>query len=116
MSNEATVYGSLVGLLRDCHATPRDVVTAETRLHHDLRMDGDDAVAFLNAVCERWDIEWSGFDFGRHFLGEAEVSSPFAWLGRRLFPETRRKVPITVGHLVSVIESGRWCEPNEAAV
>lgn len=116
MKPDSTVYDSIVRLLYEMQTTSNDLVTGETRLHHDLRMDGDDAIAFLNAISERWSIDWSGFEFGRHFLGESEVSSPFAWVGRRLVPEKRQKVPITVDHIVSVIEAGQWQEPNEAVV
>ena len=116
MSSGSQIFDQIVEILRDTHATPNDVLTAETRLHHDLQMDGVDAAAFLSAVSDRWSVEWSGFDFGRHFLSESEVSSPFAWLSRRAIPQNREKVPVTVGHLVSVVESGRWKEPSEAAV
>ena len=116
MNHDSATFDSVASLLRDTQATERDVVTAETRLRQDLRMDGDDAVAFLDQVARRWDVNFDGFEFGRFFLGEAEISSPVSWLVRRVSPNKRRKTPITVGHLVSVIDTGRWQNPDEAAV
>ena len=106
------IYGAVVKLLREEHATKHDTILPDTRLREDLSLDGDDAVAFLDAVCERWGLDWSRFEFRRHFLGEAEISSPFEWLARRLIPSRGKKVPITVAHVVSVIEQGCWREPG----
>ena len=115
MDEDSSTYDSVAGLLYDMQATARDVVTAETRLRQDLQMDGDDAVAFLDQVSRCWEVNLDGFEFTRFFLGEAEISSPVSWLLRRVSPSRRRKIPITVGHLVSVIDTGRWRDPDETA-
>lgn len=47
-------------------------LSADTRLLHDLGMDGTDAVEFMEAFSEEFDVDMSEFEFDRHF-----------WPGRR---------------------------------
>ena len=116
MRLDVTIYEEVVRLLIVMQAGEADVVTGNTRLHHDLQMDGDDAVEFVEVISDRWSIDWSGFEYSKYFRDEGEVCSLYNLVRDKVFGDKRPLVPITVDHLVSIIEAGKWRDPNEPAV
>jgi hypothetical protein len=63
----------LVTILRRDFLAETDVVSAGSRLFHDLRIYGDDAVALLNTIADEFDITTLEVDFSLYFPGEGLV-------------------------------------------
>jgi acyl carrier protein len=119
-------------------------VTPETRLLHDLGIDGDDAVELLLAFEQRFGVDLAALQFGRHFGPEGIPLSClvqiWAWMAVLLFAvlwwppaaalllafaltyEWRRwrrregsMHPLHVRDLVEAASAGRWVYPYEQA-
>ncbi len=56
MKANPDIYGAVVKLLREVHATKHDTILPDTRLREDLSLDGDDAVAFPIAYVARHEV------------------------------------------------------------
>jgi hypothetical protein len=83
----------------------------ETRLFHDLRVYGDDAYELLQQIHDAFGTSFRDLDFCAYFPNETEGG----WTYRidAFFRPSYRKKPLTLGHLVAVIEHGQWFEPAE---
>jgi len=79
-------------------------------------MEGDDAIEFFSALAERFSVDLSTLECHRFFRGEADISSPFSWIAGWIAPERNARIPVSVRHLVTVVEDGRWHDPTPAAV
>ena len=102
-------FDELASVLAELRAEPRGKITPSTRLREDLGIDGDDWDEVLVAIRERWQMDWSGFDFYRFFGEEPSWRSLF--LAVRDLLAGRRLQSLTVGHLHFVLQHGRWVEP-----
>lgn len=106
--------------------TGAKVVTADTRLHADLGMTGDDAERFLQAYAIKYDVDMGALEWQRYFeneptmadmlmpamvLGASVLSPAFAvrWQSAR---ESERE--ITIAHLAEVAGTKVWREPDAA--
>ena len=91
-------------------------LTPDTRLFHDLRIDGDDGGELLEAFCEAFDIRnMSEMDLSVYFGPEGGNPLDFLfdllfalWFGRSRF----QLVPITLRDLVDSAEAKRWIPPQ----
>jgi hypothetical protein len=79
-----------------------------TRLFHDLSIAGDDAGELVDQVTETFGTSFEGFPFDHYFPDESETL--LAHLSRRLGTGRVWK-PLTVQHLVDVVERGSWFSP-----
>ena len=104
--------------------TGAKTVTADTRLHADLGMTGDDAERFLQAFAIKYDVDMGALEWQRYFeneatmadmlmpamvLGASVLSPAFAvrWQAAR---EAERE--ITIAHLAVVANEKAWREPD----
>lgn len=81
-------------------------VTPAARVEEDLRMTGDDALEFIEAVAAALAIDMSDF-VAADFIGpEAGVHPGFIgrWLGK---PSTPLR-PLTIARLIDAARLGRW--------
>ncbi len=67
-------------------------------LEEDLGITGDDACELMEALVEEFKIDLSGFELEKHFLPEVGKSSDAEY----------GYYPVSVGHLLKVVRSGRW--------
>lgn len=79
-----------------------------TRLHHDLRIDGDDAAELLERVAARYGTNFDEMVFSKFFPDDSEALS--YRLTSRLGWNSDKKA-LTIGHLTRVIERGRLFDP-----
>jgi len=75
-----------------------------------LGIGGDDADEMLEEIHSRFGTGFEGFAFTTYFPSEHEVAGE-RWLRRLGFQDSRK--PLSVGHLVDVIQRGAWFEPPE---
>lgn len=99
-------YQKLLEIVRNY--SPETVVLPESRLYHDLGINGDDAESLILEIQEHFGIELEHFDIELYF----EAESPFVLLRIVLSliqfekPERPRKIALTVDDLFLAIESG----------
>ena len=83
-----------------------------TRVYHDLKIAGDDAIELIGDLRTDFQVDFDGMKFSDYFPGETDAFPEH--LGRLLRLKSKRK-PLTVGHLLLVVEKGRWQEPSTDA-
>ncbi len=84
-------------------------LTPDTRLLHDLGIDGDDAEEILTDFAEQFQVDLSAFRFTEHFGSELDAGP--RWVLRKIFGgDAVRKTPVTLQALVDAATSGRWIE------
>ena len=88
----------------------KDTLSLKTRLHHDLRIDGDDADELLEKIAARYGTNFDEMVFDAFFPDESEALS---YTLTSLLGWKSEKKAFTIGHLVHVIERGRWFDPVE---
>jgi len=87
-----------------------DKLRSDTRLEDDLGMTGDDAVEFLEAFAEAFDVDLTGIEFHKHF--GPECGPIFFWPpGLKEEMKDHGRYPLTVGHLIEVAGAKRWACP-----
>ena len=83
-------------------------LSADTRLLDDLGMDADDAVEFMEAFSEEFNVDMSEFEFKRHF-GPEGFAPPdlfyilYCWLGRIFKKDLSGLIPITLKDLYQLL-------------
>ncbi len=115
MSN--TLSDEVIDFLSRRQAVPRERLTLETHLREDLGMEGDDASEFLEDFSKRFGVDFSEFNFDRHFGPEVAFNPVLLFIGfvfkrpSRLHPDLG-KYPITVKHLILIAENKHWSLPD----
>jgi hypothetical protein len=104
--------------------TGAKTVTAETRLHADLGMTGDDAERFLQAFAIKYDVDMSALEWQRYFENEptmADMLMPALVFGASVLSPTfavrwqsarEAEREITIAHLAEVASTKVWREPD----
>ena len=83
------------------------IVGLQTRLQHDLGVDGADGWEFIEAFGTRFSVDLTGFRSTRYFGPEAGPN-PFLWLWWSVTRSWPALEPITLADLVEAARSGRW--------
>ena len=87
---------------------PATRIKPETRLLHDLGVDGDDAGDLLQHFSARFHVDLSAFRFSWHFGPEAGWS-PLYFLYCFFFARGRhRDLPVTIQDLAEAADVGAW--------
>jgi hypothetical protein len=88
---------------------PAARIKPESRLLHDLGVDGDDAGDLLQHFSARFHVDISAFQFSRHFGPEAGWN-PLYFIYRCLFARRREPddLPVTIQDLAEAAEAGVW--------
>lgn len=81
-----------------------------TRLFHDLGMGGDAANDLLEGIHRRFGTSFREFDFESYFPGEHDAFWFFHL--RRFKWVARQKKDLTLGHLIKVVQAGKWFGPD----
>ena len=83
-------------------------VKPETRLLHDLHLDGDDVLELLEGLVRTYGTSFSSMSFTDFFHEEPEALGAHIAFSLRF--RSGRK-PVTVQHLAEVVKRGTWFEP-----
>jgi acyl carrier protein len=84
-------------------------INNETRVKEDLKINGDDADAFLIAFGKEFDVEVSKFKIDEYFDDEGEPILP-AIIRMLTGKEKRKTKELTIGHLEKAVKAGRLDE------
>jgi len=80
-------------------------VGLDDRVNFNLNIQGDDASELIDAIHQEFGTSFAGMDMQKYFKDEGfEIQLRFWRMG---------KLPLTVRHLLHVIEKGVWFEPVE---
>ena len=101
MREHTTAHEALVAKLVELTAVRVDRIGPETDVIYDLKLGGDDLEEVLGWIQDEHGVDFSGLDARTLPLNEPPQSL-FTFWGRRAFES------LTVGHLLSVMEAGRW--------
>jgi acyl carrier protein len=69
-NTEPLLSKELVDFVIERSFTKRDIVTPDTRLMHDLGLNGDDAIEFMMEYGKRFNVDLSRFFANEYFDGE----------------------------------------------
>jgi hypothetical protein len=86
-----------------------------TRLFHDLGVDGDDGPEFIDAFARRFGVDLTGFDPSLHFGPEA-AGNPLLWAWWFITCRWPTMIPISLSDLQASLDARRWVAPQHAAV
>jgi acyl carrier protein len=81
-------------------------ISMDSRLLHDLGIDGDDATELLWDISQICGVDISGFGAAQYFRGEPTLLSLFWFLPSQKRNRIRGKRSITVGKLVEAAKTG----------
>ena len=100
----------LVALIAAHSGARPNRIEDQTRLWHDLHIHGDDVDELFAAIEREFAIVIEAHDGVRYFPGEGQrFDALFCRLLGRKPPDYR---PITVDHLMAVVERGQWFMPE----
>jgi hypothetical protein len=81
-------------------------ISMESRLLHDLGLNGDDATEAIQEISDKCSINIEGFDATQYFCGEPTLLSLLWFLRSQRRNRKSEKRPITVGQLVEAARRG----------
>ena len=81
-------------------------ISMESRLLHDLGIDGDDATEAIDEISRRCLMDISGFDPTQYFRSEPTLLTFLWFLPSQQRDRIDKKRPLTVGALVEAARSG----------
>ena len=90
-------------------------LSPNTRLNHDLGVDGDDGLEFMAAFSQRFGVDISAFEASKYFGPEAG-GNIFVWLWWFVTRGWPKFVPITLNDLQASILAGHWIAGGHHAV
>ena len=105
MATPQKVEDAVLRILQDI-ARPSKAISASTLIYQDLLISGDDATELIDRIQKECGTSFQGFPFGDYFPDETE-SLFYRFL--HLFGRNSKK-NLTVGHLLKVVEAGKWYE------
>jgi acyl carrier protein len=92
---DADVKRDIFGLVAKHSGLHPERITAESRLLHDLGIDGDDAEYLLVEFSKKFEVDMNNFDFRKFFKGEPHLFNFLEFW----FSTNERLAPLTVEDL-----------------
>ena len=86
-------------------------LTPQITLEDDLGISGDDAVEFMEAFFDEFNVDASRFIFEDYFTLEGGGLINFRWLFG-LESKPKKSIPISLGHLQKIVQKKVWDKPN----
>jgi hypothetical protein len=97
---------AILTILKEISVTNRKIERS-TLVYHDLRISGDDAGDLIERISREFGTSFKGLHFPDYFPDETEAM----FFRIYLFFGGRSKKPLTVGHLMEVVERREWFDP-----
>ena len=105
MATPQKLEDTVLRILQDI-SRPSKAISASTLVYQDLLISGDDATELIDRIKKECGTSFQGFTFGDYFPDETEsIFYRFVHLFGR-----NSKKNLTVGHLLKVVEAGKWYE------
>jgi Protein of unknown function (DUF1493) len=100
----------LIALIRRVSGERRKPITRGTAIYHDLQIAGDDADDLLQEIAKCYSVSFKEVDLNLYFPNE--TAAGWHWLRSKLGWRDNSRPPLTVEHLLAVIERGEWFPPS----
>jgi hypothetical protein len=101
-------FDEIQSFVSEFRGTKKEELTPETTLYWDLRIYGDDAIEFMEAFFNRYEIDFTDFYITKYFRQEGHSIVDLYY---SLFkPEKLKFPPITLQHLLEVAKAKKWFE------
>jgi len=78
---------------------------------NELGLDGDDALEFMSAYADKFNVDMSNFDYGKHFGPDSGFFNPISFLSFIFFRKINL-VPISIEKLIIAAKNGKWFEED----
>ena len=108
--SSTSVKDELESIVSDIVGKPT-ALGASDRLYHDLNIAGDNATQLLDEIHQRFGVRFAGFRFDSYFPHGTSVSVDALLMKLGLRGKWKE---LTVEHLLNVIDTGAWFEPENA--
>ena len=82
-------------------------VNDNTMFFGGIGMDGLDAWTFIETIAQRYDVDFSSYNWEEYHVGEADVANVFKALND-IFKNKKPLLEFSALHLFNVVEAGRW--------
>ncbi len=107
----AEIYFELFKIIAQIASVDTESLDTQTRIVHDLDINGDDFVHLMLMIEEKFDTRLEDLEFYKFTVPD---SNPIFYM--YLIPWIRRKYymsrsPISIQHLHNVIQKGSWFDP-----
>lgn len=93
------IESKVIGFVSDELKIDKSKLDYDTRLFHDLGVDGDDAIELIEGFARKFDVNVAGFPYEKYFGLEVSFS-PFSIISR-LLGKQRKFQPLCVSDLVN---------------
>jgi len=70
----------IIKLIADQSGVKPEQISLETRLNHDLSIDGDDADELLESYAEVFSVDMTGFQWSKYFRDEPHWLNFWQWI------------------------------------
>ncbi|MET2826389.1 DUF1493 family protein [Mesorhizobium shangrilense] len=107
---QADVEGRVFSIVVRISGLSRDLMTTQSRLVQDLKLDGDDAIDVLLEVSKEFSMDVSGFDPSKYFHSEPTILSVLPTILELLHMRAapmRPRNEMTIGQLIEAARRGR---------
>jgi hypothetical protein len=118
----SVIETELEAYLCDKYWLPRSDFPLCSDIFGALGLSGDDCHEFMNGIANTFDVDLAEFIWPKYHLGESETLDVSAamrplrrFIGLRAQPLDRDLTPISIDHLLHVIELGEWADPESHA-
>jgi acyl carrier protein len=110
MEMDEELRSRLLKIIAATAAIKADQIKDATRLFHDLSIKGDDVYWLLVELEKEFGTNLREFPSDQYF---SDWEEPIGIWVNRFFGYTADKKGLTFGHLLNVVERGRWFDPPE---
>ena len=111
---ESEAYDAIVALLVEELGCSPGKLSMDTDLFGDLGVDGADAEELFEQIEKRYEVNFDGIDWDRHFGPEGSFN-PISWIMPSYYRWHRNRVPVRVRHLMDAVRMKNWSMEYPAA-
>ncbi|MFT7387057.1 MAG: hypothetical protein ACI8VC_000294 [Candidatus Endobugula sp.] len=112
MYNDITIEDKVIRIISHHSGWKTTNIFRASRIESDLRIIGGDILIIIQEIERNLNTDFSTMEFGQYFhqRGESFMARFF-----KIKRERHRKAfPVTVDHLITVVENGSWFSPPQA--
>ncbi|VAW70772.1 hypothetical protein MNBD_GAMMA09-1171 [hydrothermal vent metagenome] len=92
----------VINIVSEQSGTPIEKLNGATLIEEDLGLTGDDAWEVIEELEKKYNIDFTEFDFLKHFGPEA------GWASSKEYGY----YPVSIDHLVKVVKNKKWLMPE----
>ena len=96
--------------LRDNFVVDFESFTYDTTINFDLEYTVGDAYCFIEYLVDEFQVDFSNYDSSKFFLSDSTLPVFLEKMFNKR-RDSKELIPVTIRHIVKVIELGKWFDP-----